>query len=113
MSLKPQLTIAFFLAVILIAPPTISAEGGSAYEGIPEFGGPGSVGVDLKEENQPAKTGDFVKDLIPGWFETKEQAMSDNGLAYGVNFSMLYQKADNAVGEDDALGGILQLPVSL
>ena len=111
MNFKPQLISAFILATA-IAQPAMSAEDRSAYEDIPEFGGPGSVGVDLKEENQPAKTGDFVRDLMPGWFETKESVMQEHGLAYGVNLSMLYQKADNAVGEDDALGGILQLPAS-
>jgi len=100
------------LAAAVVARPAWSAEDRSAYEDIPEFGGPGSVGVDLKEENKPAKTGDFVRDLMPGWFEIKEQAMGDHGLAYGLNLSMLYLKANNAVGEDDALGGILQLPAS-
>jgi porin len=112
MNLKSPLIPAFILSIAMAVPPVISADGGSAYDEIPEFGGPGSVGVELKNENQPAKTGDFVKDLIPGWFEAKERAMSDHGLAYGLNYSMLYLKADNAVGEDEALGGILQLPLS-
>jgi len=89
-----------------------AAEEKSAYDDIPEFGGPGSVGVDLKEENKPAPTGDFIKDLMPGWFETKERVMNDHGLGYGINYSTLYQKANNSVGEDQAWGGILQLPAS-
>jgi porin len=111
MNIKPRL-ISAFLLVAAIAQPVMSADDRSAYEDIPEFGGPGSVGVDLKEENKPAPSGDFVKGLMPGWFETKESVMRDRGLAYGINLSMLYQKANNAVGEDDALGGILQLPAS-
>ncbi|UCB55909.1 MAG: carbohydrate porin [Thiotrichales bacterium] len=89
-----------------------AAEEKSAYDDIPEFGGPGSVGVDLKEENKPAPTGDFIKDLMPGWFEAKERAMNDYGLGYGINYSTLYQKANNSVGEDQAWGGMLQLPAS-
>jgi len=38
--------------------------------------------------------------------------MQEKGLAYGLNYSTLYQAADNAVGEDSAWGGILQLPAS-
>lgn len=112
MSPKPQLFSVLLLATAVIANPAHSAEDRSAYEDIPEFGGPGSVGVDLKEENQPATTGDFVKDLMPGWFETKEQVMQDSGLGYGINYSTLYQAADTSVGEDSAWGGILQLPAS-
>lgn len=112
MSLKPQLISAFIVAAILMGRPAMSAEGESAYEDIPEFGGPGSVGVQLKEENKPAPTGDFIKDLMPGWFETKERVMNDHGLGYGINYSTLYQKANNSVGEDQAWGSILQLPAS-
>ena len=112
MSLKPLLFSVLLLATAVIANPARSAEDRSTYEDIPEFGGPGSVGVDLKEENKPATTGDFVKDLIPGWFETKEQVMQDHALGYGVNYSTLYMKANNALGEDEAWRGFLQLPAS-
>jgi porin len=112
MNLNKQIILVSLLAAGAVGHPAWSAEDQSAYEDIPEFGGPGSVGVDLKEENKPARTGDFVKDLMPGWFETKESVMQERGLAYGINYSMLYQAANNAVGEDSAWGGILQLPAS-
>jgi len=38
--------------------------------------------------------------------------MQEQGLAFGVNYSMAYQKASDAAGEDEALGGIFQIPVS-
>jgi porin len=90
----------------------VMAESSSAYDDIPEFGGPNSVGVELKEENAPAKTDDFIKDLMPGWFEAKENVMKDHGLAYGINYSTLYMRANKSVGEDSAWGGMLQVPVS-
>ena len=43
---------------------------------------------------------------MPGWFEAKEQTMKEHGLAYGINYSTLYLKANNSVGEDAAWGGI-------
>ena len=74
------------------------AEEKSAYDDIPEFGGPSSVGVQLKDDNQIPLTGDFIKDNMQGWFANKEAVMKKHGLAYGLNFSTLYQKA-NSTGE--------------
>jgi porin len=84
----------------------------SSFEDIPVFGGPTATGEELKTENAPAKSGDFIKDLMPGWFEKKEEMMQEHGLAYGINYSTLYQTANESVGEDKAWGGIFQLPVS-
>ena len=98
------------IATTLMFSQTSFAEEKSAYDDIPEFGGPSSVGVELKDDNQPA-TGDFVKDAFPGWFKTKEEIMKEHGLAYGFNLSTLYQKA-NSSGDPDAWGGIIQVPAS-
>ena len=104
----------FLLALIaasLMFSRTGYSEEKSAYDDIPEFGGPSSVGVELKDDNQIPLTGDFVKDNMQGWFAKKEEVMKKHGLAYGLNFSTLYQKA-NSTGEPDAWGGIFQIPVS-
>ena len=104
----------FLLALIaasLMFSRTAYSEEKSAYDDIPEFGGPSSVGVQLKDDNQIPLTGDFVKDNMQGWFAKKEEVMKNHGLAYGLNFSTLYQKA-NSTGEPDAWGGIFQIPVS-
>ena len=82
------------------------------YDDIPEFGGPGSVGVVLKDDNRIPATGDFVKDGMPGWFATKQKMVEQHGLAYGLNLSTLYQGASESLGEDEAWGGIVQLPLS-
>ena len=109
--MKNKLSLTLMIAAMMFLQTSL-AEQESAYDDIPEFGGPSSVGVQMKEENKPAATGDFIKDAMPGWFDTKEQVMKDHGLAYGFNYSTLYQGANNAVGEDKAWGGIAQIPAS-
>ena len=91
---------------------TVNAQETSVYDDIPDFGGPSSVGVELKDDNKTPATGDFIKDAMPEWFTTKKEMVEKHGLAYGLNLSTLYQSASAALGEDDAWGGILQLPAS-
>jgi len=91
--------------------PALS-ESESSYENIPVFGGPGSTGAILKEDNAPTLTGDLIKDAMPGWFATKDRIMKEHGFAYGINYSTAYQSANNSSGEDNAWGGLFQLPAS-
>lgn len=91
--------------------PALS-ESESSFDDIPVFGGPSSTGAELKAENAPAPTGDLIKDAMPGWFATKDKVMKEHGLAYGINYSTAYQTASDALGEDNAWGGIFQLPAS-
>jgi porin len=107
-----QIFTCFLLASALLTITAAGAEDKSVYSDIPEFGGPGSVGVELKEDNPTPTTGDFVEDSLSGWFATKREMAEQHGLAYGVNFSTLYQSASESLGEDQAWGGIVQLPLS-
>jgi porin len=98
---------------ILMLNQIAMAADSSVYNEIPEFGGPSSVGVELKADNQtPPATGDFIENALPGWFATKQEMLEQYGLAYGLNFSTLYQSASESLGEDSAMGSIVQLPVS-
>jgi porin len=99
-------------ASLLIFNQVSSAQETSRYDDIPEFGGPGSVGVQLKDDNQIPSKGDFIKDAMPGWFSYKQQVMEKHGLAYGLNLATLYQSASASLGEDNAWGGIIQFPAS-
>jgi porin len=101
-----------FVLLSLALPEASLSESESSFENIPVFGGPSSTGAELKAENAPAPTGDLIKDAMPGWFNTKEEIMEEHGLAYGINYSTTYQKASAALGEDNAWGGIFQIPVS-
>jgi porin len=100
------------LALGLLYTGLAGAEAKSVYSDIPEFGGPGSVGVELKEDNRAPAAGDFVEDSLPGWFATKQKIAEQHGLAYGLNLSTLYQSASESLDEDEAWGGIVQLPLS-
>jgi porin len=100
------------LVSTLLLTQVVNAQETSIYDDIPEFGGPSSVGVGLKDDNKTPLTGDFIKDGMSGWFGTKQEIMEKHGLAYGLNLSTLYQSASAALGEDDAWGGIIQLPAS-
>jgi len=109
---KNNIAAVFTAALLSSTFAHIHAEEVSSYDGVPVFGGPNSTGAELKEENAPAPTGDLIKDAMPGWFATKDKVMKDHGLAYGINYSTAYQSANNSSGEDNAWGGIFQLPVS-
>ena len=107
-----HIPVATLLTASLVGFQVVAEEQRSSFEDIPVFGGPSATGAELQTENAPAPTGDMIKDLMPGWFAKKEQVMQEHGLAYGINYSTLYMKANNAVGEDNAWGGMLQLPAS-
>ncbi len=107
-----HIPVATLLTASLVGFQAVAEEQRSSFEDIPVFGGPSATGAELQTENAPAPTGDMIKDLMPGWFAKKEQVMQEHGLAYGINYSTLYMKANNAVGEDNAWGGMLQLPAS-
>ncbi len=100
------------LVSLLMLTQVAGAQETSIYDDIPEFGGPSSVGVELKNDNKSPATGDFIKDSMPGWFSTKQAMVEKHGLAYGLNLATLYQNASASLGADDAWGGIIQLPVS-
>ena len=109
--MKYRIPLSILVSTLMFTQPG-NAQETSVYDDIPEFGGPSSVGVELKNDNKTPATGDFIKDGLPGWFSTKQEMVEKHGFAYGLNFSTLYQSASAALGEDDAWGGILQLPAS-
>ncbi len=109
---KINIAAVFTAALLFTTSAHVHAEEASSFDDIPVFGGPSSTGAELKAENGPAPTGDLIQDAMPGWFEAKERIMKEHGLAYGVNYSTAYQKASDALGEDNAWGGIFQLPAS-
>jgi porin len=87
----------------------------SGYEDVPEFGGPSSVGVELKETDrvkQPWFRPGFFEEGLQPWFEAKERLNEEYGLSYGIFYQTMFQVASDSPGEDEAAGGIFQLPVS-
>lgn len=75
----------------------------ATYDSIPEFGGPSSVGVQIK-----SKPKDDSTQTIQSYYQFKDKIKEEYGLAFGVDYHMLYQAASKSLGEDQAAGGIIR-----
>ncbi len=109
------------LMTLALMLPTAAEEGadtgagGSGYEDIPTFGGPGSVGAQLKDDDEPKEPYFRFEGIQRGlkpWFDWKGRLHDEHGLSFGLSYSALYQAASDSPGHDDAAGGIFQIPVS-
>ena len=81
--------------------PDSSTDGRANTEDIEQFGGPKSVGGQLKED---------LKDRdLPS---LRERLMEEHGFSYSINYAALYQTANKSLGDDEAASGIFQLPIS-
>ena len=83
----------------------------SGYGDVPSFGGPGSVGSGLRQDNE-AKQGilrlKFMDRMFKPWFDFKGRLNNKLGLAFGLDYTAIYQIATESPGEDDAAGGIFR-----
>lgn len=85
----------------------------SGYDDIAEFGGPESVGTNLKK-NDEQRESDYLfvglEDSLGSYFDWKRSVKDKHGVSFGTSFYLLYQKAsDSLPGEDDdALGQIFR-----
>lgn len=81
----------------------------SGYGDVPQFGGPGSVGSQLKEDDlskKPFKRFKIIDDFLTPWFEFKKKVDDKIGLAFGTDYTAIYQVVSVSPGEHDAAGGI-------
>jgi porin len=104
----------FVMCKSVLAEPAVS-ESVDPFEDIPIFGGPSSVGAELKADNakkDPYFRFDGIQRGLKPWFDTKNEMTEKHGLTYGLNYSTLYQSASASLGADTAWGGIFQIPVS-
>jgi len=88
--------------------PTIRA----GYDDVPEFGGPGSVGATLKEDDKPAEPVmrfNSIKRGLSPYFDWKANLKSKHGLSFGMDYTGLYEHATKSPGEDNAASGIFRL----
>ncbi len=87
----------------------ISSQAG--YEDIPEFGGPTSVGTQLKEDDapkQPLYRFDQLQQLLSPYYGLKKQVHDQLGLSFSFDYTTLYQRATDSPGRDHAAGGIFR-----
>jgi len=83
----------------------------SGYSDVPEFGGPSSVGAGLRQDDE-TKAGlirlNFLDRALKPWFDFKGRVNKRIGLAFGLDYTAIYQIATKSPGEDDAAGGIFR-----
>jgi porin len=109
-------------AVILIVPLASAAQpaaqGGDEekyvvgdYGDVPTFGGPSSVGAQIKSDDESKETTyrfeGFSKSLQP-YYDFKDSLEEDAGLAFGVDYSVLGQHASRSLGEYSAVGSVFR-----
>ena len=104
-----KLLIASVFAVATVAQE--SGETKSGYEDVPQFGGPSSVGANLKEDNEIRKPFfrlEGIDKALKPWFDWKGDLNKKYGFSFGLDYSALGQIATASPGEDNAAGGIFR-----
>jgi porin len=84
----------------------------SGYGDIPQFGGPQSVGGQLREDRETTGIGALSEGLQSGWDSYnawKDGIKEEHGLAFGGDYTAMWQGASESLGEDSAAGGIFRL----
>ena len=93
---------------------TVAKEGSntkSGYEDVPQFGGPSSVGGNLREDDEVRRPWfrlEGIDRAIKPWFDWKGHLNKDYGLSFGLDYTALGQKASDSLGKDNAAGGIFR-----
>ena len=83
----------------------------SGYEEVPQFGGPKSVGDQVKSDDEVKKTPYWFKGLsqtAQPYYDFKARVQNNYGLAFGADYNLLYQGANESPGEVNAAGGVLR-----
>ena len=73
------------------------------------FGGPNSVGGQLKKDGEATAAVPLSDDLLEPYFDYKERLEKDYGFAFGVDYNALFQVATESPGEGTAAGGVFRL----
>ncbi len=102
------------LVLIALALPATAQEDSrtkSGYEDVPQFGGPGSVGANLREDDEVKKPWfriEGIDNALKPWFGWKGNLNKDYGLSFGLDYTALAQGVNESLGEDNAAGGIFR-----
>ncbi len=95
------------------APDDIDSEKESIvdYTAVHHFGGPASVGAQLKSDHERKATPYWFEGLsgnVKPYYDFKTKVNDKYGLAFGADYNALYQGASESLGEDDAAGGVIR-----
>jgi porin len=96
-----------FLSVALATHGVVAGEQSSGGG----FGGPSSVGEDLKPGDgltDPQFRSSFIKEGLAPWFDFKSSLSENYNLNIGLDYQMLSQFSTSDLGEGDAVGGIFR-----
>ncbi|UCH74433.1 MAG: carbohydrate porin [Rhodospirillales bacterium] len=91
---------------------TTSRTSQSGFEDIPSFGGPSSVGEELREGDaltDPIFRWDGLERALQPYFGFKGQLHEDHAFSFGLDYQALVQAVNESLGEDSAAGGIFRL----
>ena len=83
----------------------------AGYENVPEFGGPSSVGSQLKEDDAPKEPRyrfDYVQQLLAPYYGFKKHLHQQLGLSFSFDYTTLYQRVTDSPGKDQAASGIFR-----
>jgi hypothetical protein len=76
------------------------------------FGGPASVGAQLRSDQAPKGSlfrPQALSAALASYTAFKDALRDRYGLSYGMDYNLLYQHADQSLGEENALSGVLRL----
>lgn len=75
------------------------------------FGGPGSTSAQIRSDQEAKKAiisfEQMVRAMQP-YYDFKERIKKEHGLAFGMDYNMLYQHAGESPGKQNAAGGVLR-----
>ena len=92
-------------AVLLISTglnPVVAEQSGSSFDDVPQFGGPSSVGAELRDDatdKKPAFRFESIDNFLQPYFDFKTRTNKDHGFAFGFDYTTMYQGASESPGE--------------
>ncbi len=79
-----------------------------ATEPTSHFGGPGSVGGQIKKDKEVSAAVPLWESLLERYFDSKKRVERDYELTFGFDYNALLQTATESPGEDTAAGGVFR-----
>jgi porin len=94
---------------VLAAPGPTSAEAqGAAYRSKDPLGGSADIGTQIRFDAEP-KRALVRRSALQRWFAWKDRLEERTGLSWQANYNLLYMKASESLGHDEAAGGVFEL----